>query len=170
MVALQQTVYLDRVIVREVERQMVLEMKAKEKWQVLMSEDGRGWQELVHSTLLSLFSSPYFSSVTVNLQTWIWWWYLVTAAALYSLLWYFLPGWYVRLYADQPWTASTCLTLSHFLLGAASSCRFIFLRTLMSFSSSLALSGQCFSFSTVLHKTFNQKRYTAFYLAWFQFS
>lgn len=31
VVALQQTVYLDRVIVREVERQMVLEMKAKEK-------------------------------------------------------------------------------------------------------------------------------------------
>lgn len=44
----------------------------------------------------SLSSVPPFSSVTVNLKTWIWWWYLVTTAMLNSLLWYFLPGWYVR--------------------------------------------------------------------------
>lgn len=100
------------VIVREVEGQMVLEMKAKKKWQVLVSKDGRGWQERVHSTLLSLFSSPHFSSVTVNLQTWIWWWYLVTAAALYSLLWYFLPRWCVRLYAEP---TLNCFYLSHFV-------------------------------------------------------
>lgn len=72
---------------------MVLEEKEKEKWQVLMSKDGRRWQQPVHSTPLFLsFLCPHFSSVTVNLQTWIWWWYLVTTAMLNSLLWYFLPG------------------------------------------------------------------------------
>lgn len=95
----------------EMERQMVLEERGKEKWQVLMSKDGRGWQRPVHSTPLFLsFLHPHFSSVTVNLKTWIWWWYLVTTAMLNSLLWYFLSGWYVRLYADQPGEASTLLS------------------------------------------------------------
>lgn len=42
VVALQQRLYLHRVIVREVERQMVLEMKEERMWQVLVSADGRG--------------------------------------------------------------------------------------------------------------------------------
>lgn len=106
------TVYLWRVIDTERWRdRLCWEDKEKEKWQVLMSKDGWRWQRPVHSTPLFLsFLCPHFSSVTVNLETWIWWWYLVTTAMLNSLLWYFLPGWCVRLYADQPGEASTPLS------------------------------------------------------------
>ena len=63
----------------------------------------------LHSLFL-LFLRPHFLSVTVNLKTWIWWWYLVTTAMLNSLLWYFLPGWDVSFYADQPGEVSTLLS------------------------------------------------------------
>ena len=85
----------------EMEGQMVLEKKVEEKWQVLLSKDGRGWQRPVHSTPLFLSSCPHISSVTVNLETWIWWWYLVTTAMLNSPLWYGLPRWYAKINAGM---------------------------------------------------------------------
>lgn len=94
-------VHLNRVI--DMERQMAVKEREKGKWQVLMSKDRRRWQLPVHSNPLFLsFLHPPCLSVTVNLKTWIWWWYLVTTAVLNSRLWYFLPGSYVGFYADQP--------------------------------------------------------------------
>lgn len=81
----------------EIRRQMLLKEEEKRKWQVLVSKDRLGWR-----SLRSSFPGPRFSSLTVNLKTWIWWWYLVTTAMFNSLRWYLLPGWQVGRYTDQP--------------------------------------------------------------------
>ena len=61
-------VYLKSHRWAEMERQMVLEEKEKEKWQVLMSKDGRRWQRPVHSTPFS----SYFSVLTSCLWQLTW--------------------------------------------------------------------------------------------------